>query len=184
MALPKFQHGLQNYMHNRQKFCCPQSHWQHWLQYIWSLTLPSISCCLQRLVTARSSPSTLPTNQGGSILKHFTLLIGMQDQGQANWCLQGRDWHSSSWTLLCLPQCLGIIRWFGPLTTVALDAKSSRENTGTCLPMPQSSGIAQEGIDESPGHNLDSTQPAEPFGQFSRRSFESCGRHFRAHFFI
>ena len=84
---------------------------------------------LKRLVNARSSSNTLPTNQGGRILKHFTLLIGRQDQGQTNLCLQGRDWHSSSWILLCFPQCLGIIiGWNRPLTTDAPGTKSSRKH--------------------------------------------------------
>ena len=69
------------------------------------------------------------TNQsGGRILKHFIVLTGRRDQGQANWCLQGRDLHSLSWSLLCLPQCLGVIRWNKPLTTGAPGAKSSRKH--------------------------------------------------------
>ena len=69
------------------------------------------------------------TNQsGGRILKHLTLLIGRQDQGQANGSLQGRDLHTSSWSLVCLPQCLGVIRWNNPLTTGAPGAKSSRKH--------------------------------------------------------
>ena len=89
---------------------------------------PILLLQLKRLVTARSSPNTLPTNQGGRILTHFTLLIGRQDHGQASWCPQGRDWHSLSWGLLCLPKCQGTIRWNELLTTGAPGAKSSRKH--------------------------------------------------------
>ena len=90
---------------------------------------------LKRLVTARRSHNKLPTNQGGRIMKHFIVLIGRQDQGQANRCLQGRDWLSSRWSLLFLLQCLGIIRWNRPLTIGAPGAKSFRKH------LPMSSNV-------------------------------------------